>query len=390
MTAVNLPFAGLRAKRAGGRPHRNLIVDRTQDLRVFPGLWAKLGVLGLVVLYFVIPGQLTPADLGILTLCGIYAIGALGLNLLTGYAGQVSLGHATLFGAGAFAANWFGDRWDLPIWLYLPAAAGVGFLIGCIIGPFALRLRGNYLAIVTLGLLFIGEHLFNTWRSVTGGNRGTASTELRATFGPLDFEDLEIGGTVYTREQGMFWLVWALVALVAILVKNIVRSRPGRALQAVRDRDVSAEVIGVSLSRTKIAAFATSSAIAAFAGGLFAVWKGYINSGDFGGQLGLFLSITFVAMIIIGGVGTVMGSIIGALVVLGGQELIKKNSDFALFSPLIKDPTDIADSSPFTIGEFNNIVFGLAIILFLIVEPRGIAALWLRVKAYFLTWPFRY
>ena len=388
MTAINLPFIGARAN--GGRAHRNLVVNRAQDLRMFPGIWAKLGLLGLLGLYLVIPSRFTPADLGILTLCGIYAIGALGLNLLTGYAGQVSLGHATLFGAGAFAANWFGDRWDLPIWLYLPGAAVVGFIIGCIIGPFALRLRGNYLAIVTLGLLFIGEHLFNNWRSVTGGNRGTPSADLEAVIGPLDFENLKVAGSTYTREQGMFWLVWALVALVALLVKNMVRSRPGRALQAVRDRDVSAEVIGVSLSRTKIAAFATSSAIAAFAGGLYAVWKGYINSGDFGGQLGLFLSITFVAMIIVGGVGTVMGSIIGALVVLGGQELIKKNSDFALFTPLIKDPTDIADSSPFTIGEFNNIVFGLAIILFLMVEPRGIAALWLRVKAYFLTWPFRY
>jgi branched-chain amino acid transport system permease protein len=177
---------------------------------------------------------------------------------------------------------------------------------------------------------------------------------------------------------------------VAVLVKNIARTRPGRALQAVRDRDVSAEVIGVSLARTKIAAFAVSSAIAGLAGGLYALWKQYINSGDFGGQLGLFLSISFVAMIIIGGVGTVMGGIIGALVVWGGQELIKKYNDFFLFAPLIKDPTDATDTSPFTIGEFNNIVFGLAIILFLMIEPRGIAALWLRVKTYFLTWPFRY
>jgi len=262
--------------------------------------------------------------------------------------------------------------------------------VGCAIGPFALRLRGNYLAIVTLGLLFVGEHVFNNWRSVTGGGLGTPSNELPAVIGPFDFEDLSAGGMSYTRDQGMFWLTWALVALVAILVKNIVRSRPGRALQAVRDRDVSAEVIGVSLARTKIAAFAASSAIAGFAGGLFAVWKQYLNPLEFGGQGGLFLSITFVAIIIIGGVGTVMGPIIGALVVLGGQELIKRNSQSGPFQALIKDPTNSQDNAWFAVGEFNNIVFGLAIIGFLMVEPRGIAALWLRVKAYFLTWPFRY
>lgn len=389
MTAIQLPLVGARTK--GGRPHRDLVVDRTQELRLFPGLLAKLGIAVLVVAYFYLPAfQLPDEDLLILTQCGIYAIGALGLNLLTGYAGQVSLGHATLFGAGGFAAWWFGDRWDLPMPLFLLCAAAVGFILGCVIGPFALRLRGNYLAIVTLGLLFIGEHIFNNWTSVTGGNRGTATRDLPAVIGPFDFEDLSLFGRSYTRQQGMFWLTWALVAIVAIIVKNIARSRPGRALQAVRDRDVSAEVIGVSLSRTKIAAFAASSAIAAFAGGLFAIWKEYMNSGDFGGQAGLFLSITFVAIIIIGGVGTVMGSIIGALVVLGGQELIKRYSDFVLFDPLIKDPTNPADSAPFAIGEFNNIVFGLAIILFLMIEPRGIAALWLRIKAYFLTWPFRY
>lgn len=387
MAAISLPFS--RGAR-GGSPHRNLVTDRRDDLRVFPGPFARLGVLALVVLYVVIPGQLTNADLNILALAGIYAIAALGLNLLTGYAGQVSLGHATFFGTGAFAANWFSSRWDLNILLYLPAAAAVGFLLGMAVGPFALRLRGNYLAIVTLGLLFVGEHVFNNWESVTGGNRGTPSGDMRAVIGPFDFEDLSVGGVSYDREQSMFWLIWAVVAIVAVLVKNVVRTRPGRALQAVRDRDVSAEAIGVSLARAKIAAFAVSGALAALAGGIYAVWKQYVNTADFGGQLGLLLSITFVAMVIIGGVGTVMGGILGALIVWGGQELIKKYSDTDLLAWLIQQPGRADDPGWFSVGEFNNIVFGLAIIGFLMVEPRGVAALWLRLKAYFLTWPFRY
>jgi branched-chain amino acid transport system permease protein len=388
VSAFPLPF--LRSRSKGGRPHRHLVVDRVQDLRLFPGPLARVGLVALALVYVAIPGQLSDFWLGVLSLCGIYAIAAMGLNLLTGYTGQVSLGHATFFGAGAYTANWLGTRWDLPMPLYLPAAALAGFALGAVIGPFALRLRGNYLAIVTLGLLFLGEHIFNNWRSVTGGGIGTPSAELRATIGPFDFEDLEVAGSVYTRDQGMFWLIWGLVALVAVLMKNIVRTRPGRALQAVRDRDVSAEVIGVSLGRTKIAAFAVSSGMAALAGGIFALWKQNLTPGQFGGQLGLFLSITFVAMIIIGGVGTVMGGIIGALVVWGGQQLIAENSDFALFAPLVIDPADPSDGSPFGIGEFNRIVFGLGIIAFLLIEPRGIAALWLRIKAYFLTWPFRY
>lgn len=384
MAAVTLPFG---RSRRGGSPHRNLVTDRRQDLRVFPGPIARLGVLALVVLYVAIPGQLANPDLNILALCGIYAIAALGLNLLTGYAGQVSLGHATFFGTGAFAANWFATRWDLDILLYLPLAAAVGFLLGMVVGPFALRLRGNYLAIVTLGLLFVGEHVFNNWTSVTGGNRGTPSADMRAVIGPFDFEDLTVGGVSYDREQSMFWLIWAVVAVVAVLVKNVVRSRPGRAMMAVRDRDVSAEAIGVSLARTKITAFAASGALAALAGGLYALWKQYVNTADFGGQIGLLLSITFVAMIIIGGIGTVMGPILGALIVWGGQELIKKYSDSSALAWLIQRPGRLDDPGWFSVGEFNNIVFGLAIIAFLMVEPRGVAALWLRVKAYFLTWP---
>ena len=387
MAAISLPFT---RGAGGGRPHRNLATDRRQDLRVFPGPLARIGIVALVVLYVALPGQLANADLNILALVGIYAIAAMGLNLLTGYAGQVSLGHATFFGTGAFAANWFATRWDLSILLYLPIAAAMGFALGLAVGPFALRLRGNYLAIVTLGLLFVGEHVFNNWESVTGGNRGTSSADMRAVIGPFDFEDLSVGGVSYDREQSMFWLIWAVVAVVAVLMKNVARTRPGRALQAVRDRDVSAEIIGVSLARSKIAAFAVSGALAAVAGGLYAVWKQYVNTADFGGQLGLLLSITFVAMIIIGGVGTVMGGIIGALIVWGGQELIKKYSDADLLAWLIQEPGRADDPGWFSVGEFNNIVFGLAIIVFLMVEPRGVAALWLRVKAYFLTWPFRY
>ena len=205
--------------------------------------------------------------LSVLNYAGIAAIGAIGLNLLTGYTGQVSLGHAFFIGAGAYTAGQVGGELNLPLLLWLPAAGLLGAAVGALIGPFALRLRGNYLAIVTLGLVFLGEHLFRNLESVTGGNSGTSVT-ASAAIGPLDFASMSLLGDEYTLNQSWFWLIWGMVGLCALLAKNIVRTRPGRAMQAVRDRDVAAEIIGVELGRYKVGAFALSSALAAMAGAL--------------------------------------------------------------------------------------------------------------------------
>lgn len=384
MAAITSAFSTLRRRPVGGAPHRNLTLGYADDLKLFRGPWRKVGLGLLVFLYLWAPGYFSLYVLGVLTLVGVYAIGAIGLNLLTGYAGQVSLGHAFFFGAGGYAAAYLGVDKGWPILLYLPAATVIGFLVGAVIGPFALRLRGNYLVIVTLGLVFLGEHLWKNWESVTGGGTGKSASAAEAIIGPVDFEALELGAVSYEREQGLFWLVWALVALVAVLAKNLVRSRAGRAMQAVRDRDLSAEVIGVNLARYKVGAFAWSSALAALSGALYALYTQRLETNIFN----LFLSITFVAMIIIGGVGTIFGSILGALLVFGGQQFISRNSDLFLFDPIIASSPN--DSGFLSIGEFNNILFGLFIVLFLLFEPRGLAALWIRAKTWFLTWPFSY
>jgi len=376
--------AFVRRAPRGGDPHRNLTLDYADDLRLFRGPWRKLGLALLVFLYLWIPGYFSLYVLGVLTLCGVYAIGAVGLNLLTGYAGQVSLGHAFFFGAGAYAAAYLGADRQWPLLAYLLAAAAIGFVVGAVIGPFALRLRGNYLVIVTLGLVFLGEHLWKNWESVTGGGTGASVKAAPTSIGTWNFKDLNVGGVGYQKEQSLFWLVWAVVAVVVIVAKNLVRSRAGRAMQAVRDRDLSAEVIGVNLARYKVGAFAWSSALAGLSGALYGVVTERVEVSIFN----LFLSITFVAMVIIGGVGTIFGSVLGALLVFGGQQLISQNSSFFLFDPLIQSsPTD---NGLFSIGEFNNILFGLFIVLFLLFEPRGLAALWLRAKTWFLTWPFSY
>jgi branched-chain amino acid transport system permease protein len=379
----------VHAFRSAG-PSRDLVLSYADEVKLLRSPrhtpWRWVFVIACAALYWFLPTYVVgDPGLRVLSLCGIFAIGSIGLNLLTGYTGQVSLGHAFFVGAGAYTAAYFGGQrgWSMPAYLLL--AALIGFAVGGIIGPFALRLRGNYLVIVTLGLVFLGQHLWSNWDSVTGGGAGVSLGSVPMSLGPLDFrQGIEIGGEAYTFEQSFFWLVWGFVILAALIAKNVVRTRPGRAMQAIRDRDLSAEVIGVSLARYKVGAFAWSSAYAAVAGALYGLLQQYVSPVEFG----LFLSINYVAMIIIGGLGTIFGSVLGALFVWGGRSVIEQNSGQAVFDPLIT--TSSGEPGLFSIGEFNAVLFGLAIVLFLLFEPRGLAAFWFRIKTWFLTWPFSY
>ena len=365
------------------RTHGLMTRRYADDLRLFGSPMAKLGLAALLAGYLLLPFFITSAFwMSVLDYAGIAAVGALGLNLLTGYTGQVSLGHAFFIGVGAYTAAQLGgpDNLDLPLPLWLAGAALLGALVGAFIGPFALRLRGNYLAIVTLGLIFLGEHVFRNAKEITGGNSGT-NVDTPATLLGLDFKDLQLFGENFSFNQGYFWLIWGLVGISALLMKNLVRTRPGRALQAVRDRDVAAEVIGVQLGRYKVGAFAISSALAALAGALLGSYQQYVSPDEFS----LFLSIEYIAIIIVGGVGTIFGSIIGALVLGGLPGLIDKYSE-----SIPGVTTGGGDSGFISVFSLNQAIFGLVIVLFLVFEPRGLAAVWLRVKAYFKAWPFSY
>lgn len=358
----------------------NMTLDYADDLRLFRSRQARAAVVVLLVLAVLLP-VLVADDfwLSVLTYAGIYALGAIGLNVLTGYTGQVSLGHAFFIAAGSYTAVLLGTEHGMPLVVWVVAAAVVGGVVGGVVGPFALRLRGNYLAVISLGLVFLGQHVFDNWESVTGGPGGTSVT-APASLGPFDFNHLELAGRQYTRNQAWFWLVWALVAVALLVTKNVVRSRPGRAMQAVRDRDVAAEVIGVSLARYKVGAFVLSSALAAVAGALFGVYQQFVQPDSFN----LVLSIQFIAMIIVGGVGTLFGSVLGAVFVGAVPQLVSK------YSGSIPFVAQDAGSGGLTVFQLNQVIFGLLIVFFLVIEPRGLAAVWLRMKAYFRAWPFSY
>lgn len=379
---VSFRAFGLERRR---RARRRSMPTRPEDqIRLLHSRSQVVLVVVLIAAWVLLPLVLQDFWLDVLARCGLAAVGAIGLNLLTGYTGQISLGHAFFIGCGAYVAAWFGVQQGLPLWVWLPVCALVGAAIGALVGPFALRLRGDYLAIVTIGLLYIGSYIFTNWDTVTGGQAGTA-TNAPATIGPIDFAHLELFGRTFTRRQGMFYLVWLVVGIVALLAVNLVRTRPGRAMQAVRDQDVAAEVIGVSLARYKIGAFAVSSACAALAGGLFGIVQQFVNPSDFGGAPGLVLSITYVAMIIIGGIGTIRGAVIGALVVAGLPQLVQHISQSTKI-PFVQSGS--GGSGYLSVFALNQIIFGILIVVFLLFESRGLAAVLDRARAYFRTWPF--
>lgn len=357
---------------------RRLILDYKDSLRLLRTRWSKAFAVGLVGVWLLLPFGVGDVELNILSYCGVAAIGATGLNLIIGYTGQVSLGHGFFIGVGAYVCVWFGSHLGWPIVLWLPLAAVVGGLCGAIIGPLALRLRGNYLLIVTLGVVIVGGYGFKSWTALSGGENGTTTA---GALPAIDTQTFELLGTSLTRDQGLFWLVWAVTSFAVLAARNIVHGRPGRALQAVRDRDLAAEVVGVSVARYKIAAFVVSSAYAALAGALYALLQGFVSPLDFG----LLLSIQYIAIIIIGGVGTIIGPVLGA-VVLGALPRIIEQVSQARDLPLIAG--DKGGSAGFLdIGSLNALIYGVLIIAFLLMQPRGLAAAWQRVRTRVEAWP---
>ena len=305
----------------------------------------------------------------------IAAIASLALNVLSGYAGQVSLGISFFMAIGAYTAALLGGTpptspldplgFGLSFFIWIPAAGIVAALVGALIGPTALRLRGFYLAIVTLALVFIGQYLFMNMRGITGGPQGrTFPTPAFGAF-PLNQQN-ELFGVALTPGQQNFLLFGIILLLAALFVGNVMRSRAGRAFRAVRDHEVGAAVMGVNLFEAKMGAFILSSFLAGIAGALFASYISYVTPDYWS----LTLAIQFVAAIIVGGVASIWGSILGAAFVFGLPQVI----DY--FSLL---PTNTTGG--LTSGNLNALIYGLLIIVFLLFEPGGVIGLVRRCQA---------
>ncbi len=349
------------------------------DAALLGSAWRRfwLGVLIVVALAF--PFVAGRFWLSVINFAAIAAVGALGLNVLTGYTGQVSLGHAFFLGVGTYTAAYLGADLHWPFWLWIPAAGAVAALCGAVVGPTALRLKGLYLAIVTLGLIFLGNHIFNNLTRLTGGPQGR---RLPApALGPVKFAaGADLGWITLTRDQLYYFLIITLLAISVFFVANVVRTRAGRAFRAVRDRELAAELIGINLARTKVGAFVLSSFLAGMAGAVFGSYLGYVIPD----QWDLLLSIEYVAMIIIGGIGTILGSLLGAAFVVALPRVIET---FSSQIPFIEHG---AGGGGITVHDFNAVLFGVLIIGFLVFEPEGLGGIYRRVQTYFRTWPFTF
>jgi branched-chain amino acid transport system permease protein len=371
-----------RGRRPRGRP--GLYTAYAQDMALL-NTGAKKVSIGVLLLLAVLGPFLFQDDLLRLLATGcVLAIGAIGLNLVTGYAGQVSLGHAFFLGVGAYTASVVsGDPTDddvwgfgitfLPVWLL--AAGIVAALLGLIVSPLASRLRGLYLAIVTLGLVFIGEHLFREWDSLTGGVGVGRQGPDPVLFGL----DLSRRTESFSADQQMYWLMLVLLVIFAVVGRNIARSAMGRSFAAVRDRDIAAEITGVDVRKAKRRAFVVSSFYAGCAGALLYSILGYIDPSSFG----LLVSVQFIAMVLIGGVSTISGSIMGAFFI---ALLPRLTRELPAYLPFLSAS---ATETP-NVFQVETLLYGLLIVLFLIFEPRGLFGLWIRIRNYWKAWPFSY
>ncbi|EJM95673.1 branched-chain amino acid ABC transporter permease [Herbaspirillum sp. YR522] len=299
----------------------------------------------------------------------VFALAALGLNILTGYAGQLSLGSAAFMAVGAYAAYNFQLRIDgIPIVLTLLLAGACAAAVGVLFGLPSLRIKGFYLAVATLAAQF-----FVVWALTKFSWFSNESSS-----GVISVPRLDLFGLAINTPVRKYLFVLAIVCVMALLAKNLVRSSTGRAWMAVRDMDVAAEVIGIALMRTKLSAFAVSSFYCGVAGALYAFC--YLGSVEPDG-FSLDLSFRILFMIIIGGVGSILGSFLG--------------SAFILLLPILLDnllpPMAALLHLPFTnatVSHIQMMVFGALIIFFLVVEPHGLARLWQITKEKLRLWPF--
>jgi len=325
--------------------------------------WVLLSVL--FVILFTAPLYWGNYWLGVANLIGITIIAATGLNILTGYCGQLSIGHAGFIAVGAYTSAVLTNRLELPFLIGLISAGLIAGLIGMIFGIPSLRVKGFYLAITTIAAQFIIIWVINHWTNVTGGFNG------------ISVPPASIGGITFISQTSQFYLIMVIVVLVIFLAKNLARTRVGRAFVAVRDNDLAAEVMGINLFRYKLLAFFVGCFLAGIAGSLLAHWIGFMNAENFS----IMDSILYIGMIIIGGLGTTIGPIFGVIFIRMLQQGI------TFIAPVLEQT--FALPAGFTTG-IGPMVFGLAIVLFLILEPRGLAHRWQLFKASYRLWPFSY
>jgi branched-chain amino acid transport system permease protein len=353
--------------------HRESGVFKTSyaaDMGLYPlpiSRWAVAAFAGLFIV--IAPLALNEYYVSILNLILIAVVGALGLNILVGYTGQISIGTGAFMSVGAYTTAKLVVIFHAPFWIALPAGGLMAAAVGAIVGIPSLRIKGIYLAISTLAAQLIIEWTINHVEWISGGVQASINVPRPSVF-----------GTQLTSEWQIYLFLMFFVVLALVATLNLVRSRIGRAFIAIRDQDIAAEIIGINIFKYKLYAFAISSFFAGITGALESYYLGIANYEQF--QIDV--SIDYLAMVIIGGLGSVLGSVLGAIFVT----LLPIATRWFLEASggLFFAQADMLNVIP----NLRLVIFGGLIIFFLVVEPEGLNRLWRNIRNYFRVWPFSY
>jgi branched-chain amino acid transport system permease protein len=337
------------------------------DTTIFPTVTSRNVAIASVVAICFAPYLFNEYWLSLLIQIGIYGIAALGLNVLVGFTGQISIGHAAFFLFGAFSSAYLSTKIGMPAFFAIPLSGLVTALVGLIFGLPAARLKGLYLAIATLAAQYILLDFFARAEWFSGGSV------------PAMAEPFSIFGYIFQGDRQYFYVVLAYVVVCYLLVTNMMRSRDGRALVAVRDHYLSAEIMGINLTKYRTLSFGVAAFFAGVGGALYAHYQLVVSYEGFGIER----SILFLAMIIIGGTGSIMGTLMGTAFVVLLPEVMEW-----LSSVLAGGAIDQALGLKTNITFLREIAIGVIIIVFLVFEPDGLAHRWHQIKAYWKLYPF--
>lgn len=325
----------------------DLVRSYFEDIRLLRGLPQKIAFVLLMAALAATPFFIKDFYLYMISLIAVHAIVAMGLNILVGYTGQISLGHAGFFAIGAYTESLLIIKFNLPMAVTLPAAGLVAAAFGFLVGLPSLRLKGPYLAIATLGFGMAVTQIIGHW-DVFGGRMG------------LNVPQPQFLAQALSGDQRKYLVIIPACVVLTILAAGLMKSATGRSFIAVRDNEIAAETMGINLMKTKTLAFAVSAFYTGVAGGLMAHLLGFINPDIFN----LILSIQFLAMVVVGGLGSILGSILGAILMTILPQLLSGFQNLPL------------------------ILYGAIMVLIIIFEPLGLRGRWLKIKIYWKTWPF--
>ena len=332
--------------------------DYDYDMRLLKRPLAKFWYAVLILALLCLPHAAPTYFVSQAIFVGIFCIAGFGLAVLTGYTGQLSLGHAAFMAIGAYSATVL-ELAGVPFALALPAGTLIAAAAGLVVGLPALRLSGMYLAIATLAFAFIVEEAISRWDSVTRGASG------------LTVPQASLAGLAIDSGTRLYYLVLAVTAGVILLLHNVLRAPLGQAMMAIRESQIAAQSMGVNLARVKLAAFSISAALTGLAGGLYAHAIRFISPDQFG----ISLSIELLVVIFVGGIGTLHGVVFGSVFIIVLPQLISQAKDYL--------PAGIGGQP-----GLQAATYALLLLLFILFEPQGLAGIWHRIKHYFSMFPY--